>query len=816
MKIDCETIGPLNRKDGGGIRPPLALHLCAALLVAGVGLVTLLGWIVDRPILTTFGSSNIPMAPSTAFFFLFYGGSVFFLTRTAPGRGVYRTGMLAGTLALAVVVLLFFLSVQGVHSPIEHLGLKIAGAVGDVPIGHMSPLTACCFALAGASFLAGLSSTSGHRVWAMTAFGFASLVSLVSFALLLAYALGAPLLYGSGVIPPALPTALAFLLLGISLQVAAGARVWPSADNRLQSVDPRASYLLGMIFAFLVVGIITTGFRAFRYLEREHRASEAQKLAAIVTFKAERIANWLGERQGQGEALAANREFAERVGHWLATGGDSEHEVVSLLLGGQFAAHDYEGVVLLNSDGRQEFSLGEGLDISGPLPSLVRETRVSGKVLRSELYQGVSGKLRLAWVVPISRWGADGSQQALATVILHVGPERFLFPFIEAWPGGSRTAETQLLRRDGEEVLFLNNLRHHANAALNLRIPLARGEVPAVQAALGRKGITEGIDYRGVPVLAALGAVSGSSWFVVGRMELAEINAALRGRLWLMVLVINLLLLGAGAGVALLWRRQLYSHRFALLTAVAGKDRRLAIELEERVAERTAQLEAANLELEAFSYSVSHDLKAPLRGIDGYSRLLEEAYCDKLDGEGRTFLGNIRQGVAQMHELIEDLLAYSRMERRVPNNVALDLSALVRAVAADCEMELRKRGVGLRLMIPAITVHADREGLIIALRNLLENAIKFSLGAEGPSIEIGACAEEGRALLWVRDNGIGFDMKFHGCIFEIFSRLERAEEFPGTGVGLALVRKAMQRMGGQVWAESAPGQGASFFLELPL
>ena len=654
----------------------------------------------------------------------------------------------------------------------------------------------------------------------MTAFGFASFVSLVSFALLLAYALGAPLLYGSGVIPPALPTALAFLLLGISLQLAAGARVWPFADSRPQSVDPRASYLLGLIFAFLVVGIITTGFRAFRYLEREHRASEAQQLATIVTLKVERIASWLGERQAQGEKLAANREFAERVGNWLAAAGDSEREVISLLLGSQFAGRDYEGVVLLDSGGRQEFSLGEGLEVSGPLPALVREARVSGKVLRSELYRGVSGKLSLAWVVPLRGWGADGRQGTLATVILYVGPEHFLFPFIEAWPGVSRTAETQLVRRDGEHVLFLNNLRHYANAALNLRIPLARDEVPAVRAALDSKGIsegvTEGIDYRGVPVLAAVRAVPGSPWFVVGSMDLTEINAALRGRLWLMVLVINLLLLGAGAGVALLWRRQLYAHRFALLVAGAEKDRRLAIELEERVVERTAQLEAANRELESFSYSVSHDLKAPLRGIDGYSRLLEESYRDKLDGEGRTFLGNIRHGVAQMHELIEDLLAYSRMERRAPNNVALDLPALVRGVAAACEMEVKKRGGGLRLTIPALTVHADREGLTIVLRNLLENAIKFSRGAEGPSIEIGACAEEGRALLWVRDNGIGFDMKFHGRIFEIFSRLERAEEFPGTGVGLALVRKAMQRMGGRVWAESAPGQGATFFLELPL
>lgn len=243
--------------------------------------------------------------------------------------------------------------------------------------------------------------------------------------------------------------------------------------------------------------------------------------------------------------------------------------------------------------------------------------------------------------------------------------------------------------------------------------------------------------------------------------------------------------------------------------------RRLNQELEQRVDERTLQLEAANHELESFSYSVSHDLKAPLRGIDGYSQILLEDYAGDLDDDARALIGHIRRGVHQMHELIEDLLAYSRMERQVIEKRAIDLDALIDSVLAAHGDEIETRHIRITRLSAPLSVRADRDGMTLIVRNLLENALKFTRACPRPEIEFGASAHENLVRLWVRDNGIGFDMRYHDRIFEVFQRLQRAEDYPGTGVGLAMVKRAATRMGGRVWAESAPDSGATFYLELP-
>ncbi|MFM2347042.1 MAG: hypothetical protein RL654_1795 [Pseudomonadota bacterium] len=250
--------------------------------------------------------------------------------------------------------------------------------------------------------------------------------------------------------------------------------------------------------------------------------------------------------------------------------------------------------------------------------------------------------------------------------------------------------------------------------------------------------------------------------------------------------------------------------------------RRFHAELEQRVTERTADLAAANRELATFTYTVSHDLKAPLRGIDGYSRMLQLVHGDLLDDGARDLVSRIRHGVGQMNQLIHDLLAYCHLEQRQVRCAQVDLVDLTQRAIEARHIDDPGLGRGLDQVLvleaPATPVMAcaDADGLAMVLRNLIDNALKFSARSQPPRVRLRVShGEDGCAMLSVHDNGIGFDMQYHDRIFEIFQRLERAEAYPGTGIGLAIVRKAMQRMGGRVWAQGEPGCGAVFHLELP-
>ncbi len=237
--------------------------------------------------------------------------------------------------------------------------------------------------------------------------------------------------------------------------------------------------------------------------------------------------------------------------------------------------------------------------------------------------------------------------------------------------------------------------------------------------------------------------------------------------------------------------------------------------LEDLVKKRTEELEAKNKELEVFTYSVSHDLKAPLRGIDGYSRLLVEDYGDRLDEEGLLFLNNVRHGTAQMNQLIEDLLSYSRMERKEIQAISIDLDSVIDILLSQREHEIETRRIKISVTLPFTTIHADSETLRQVLGNYLDNAIKF-LNPEIPGrVTVGGTEDQGSWTLWVRDNGIGFDPQYHDRIFDIFQRLHRAEDYPGTGIGLAIVRKAVERINGRVWAETALGEGSTFYVSIP-
>jgi signal transduction histidine kinase len=241
---------------------------------------------------------------------------------------------------------------------------------------------------------------------------------------------------------------------------------------------------------------------------------------------------------------------------------------------------------------------------------------------------------------------------------------------------------------------------------------------------------------------------------------------------------------------------------------------RLNAELEDRVRDRTAQLEAANRELEAFSYSVSHDLRAPLRAIDGFSQELLSAYADRLDERGKHYLERVRAGSQRMALLIDDLLQLSRLSRGEMKTQRVDLTALAGTVAA----ELRRQEPGRQVHVeiePGLTAWGDPGLLRVALENLLGNAWKFTAKKPDATVAFGRTEHQGQPAFFVRDDGAGFDMKFAGKLFGAFQRLHKERDFPGTGIGLATVQRVVHRHGGRVWAEGAIGQGAAFYFTLP-
>jgi PAS domain S-box-containing protein len=237
-------------------------------------------------------------------------------------------------------------------------------------------------------------------------------------------------------------------------------------------------------------------------------------------------------------------------------------------------------------------------------------------------------------------------------------------------------------------------------------------------------------------------------------------------------------------------------------------------ELEQRVQTRTAQLEAANQELESFSYSVSHDLRAPLRAIDGFSRILRSDHADRLDTEGQRLLGIIRTNTRDMGQLIDDLLAFSQLGRREVKAADLDMGTLVQEVVIELQDTLGDRTVQWNLKsLPA--TRADRALMHQVWVNLLGNALKFTRPRESAVIEVGCRSAAHEDVYYVKDNGVGFDMQYAHKLFGVFQRLHRYEEFEGTGVGLALVQRIVQRHAGRVWAEGQVNAGACFYFSLP-
>lgn len=344
-------------------------------------------------------------------------------------------------------------------------------------------------------------------------------------------------------------------------------------------------------------------------------------------------------------------------------------------------------------------------------------------------------------------------------------------------------------------------------------------------------------------VLAAIQSVPGTNWLILVEFAEAPVIAGAQSFLYGM-LGIGLALLLVGILVTWLVGRNIsrpLHHLMEATTAIAAGKQAALInvkrrdeigklaqafnsmafqvqsaqqDLEKKVVQRTAQLEAANKELEAFSYSVSHDLRAPLRAVSGYARILEEDYGGKLDHEANRVIGNIMSNAKMMGQLIDDLIEFSRMGKKEISPQSIDMDGLAHTCLTELLQTENPQAFEAHIdKLPASP--GDQSMLKQVWLNLISNAIKYSSKQKTPKVEIGYKGDESMNIYYIRDNGVGFNMDYAHKLFGVFQRLHSQEEFEGTGVGLALTKRIIHKHHGEIWAEAATGSGATFYFSLP-
>jgi PAS domain S-box-containing protein len=719
-----------------------------------------------------------------------------------------------------------------------------------------------------------------------------------------------------------------------------------------------------MIFITASILIIFLGFLSYQGQKESIKNAAKQQLTAIADFQVREIGKWREERIGDASVIYNNAAFTSSVHQYFNNSSlvAEKKNILSLLTATQ-KSNQYENILLLDKNKKIKLAINKyGAGYGEIHSAVVDDAMKRKKIVMSDLHKEKEiNDVHLTVAMPVIISNRD-TTQPIGTVLIIIDPNRRLFPSIKLWPVPGSTGETLLVHREGNEIVYLNPLRHYKSVPMSIRRSINESNLPAVKAVLGWRGIVEGLDYRQKKVLAAIRPVPDTPWYLVAKIDQEEIYASIVQRFWITLFFVMILVMMLGVIVAYIWRYQqtkLYRKQFELedkkkslyarslieasldplvtintegkimdvnrsTESVTGlsrekligsdfsdyftdpreaadgyklvfkngvvRDYPLAIrnisgkvtevlynasvykddsgvvqgvfaaardvteirvmqkelrkahdELERRVEERTNELQRANEaleleirerkemeklielrtrllevtnnELESFSYSVSHDLRAPLRAIDGYSRMLLRDQADKLDPDAKRKFELIRSNTQMMGKLIDDLLAFSRLGRLDINMSRLDVESLINDTWKELQIINPDRNLTLNIKnIP--DSWGDRTLIRQVYSNLLSNAIKYTKSRDEAHIETGGFIEKDENIYYVKDNGIGFDMNYYNKLFGVFQRLHSADDYEGTGVGLAIVQRIIHRHGGRVWAESKVEEGAVFYFSL--
>ena len=587
-----------------------------------------------------------------------------------------------------------------------------------------------------------------------------------------------------------------------------------NADLRPAPPSAVPILIVGLLALFL---IIVGG--AYFYSSQEGLALSVveDQLLSVASLKIQQIVEWNHDRIADCRSFMDDGELGATIFAWMTQRAAAEFESLNARLIIEERRENYRDMLLVDEDGRILMSLaGKKGRLEPESRALLSPALDRNSPMLSDLHRAQDGKLAIDAIAPL----VDAVSGRRAAIVLRSDPAAFLYPLIQSWPAPSTSAETLLVRADGDSVLYLNELRQSSSPPLTIRLPRSRLDLPASMAVNGEVGIRSGLDYRGVRVLAALAPVPGTTWFIVSKMDLAEATAPWRSLARIILALLGALGTAALAVMGVLWQRSRLHHYRALYTAeqattrAEAELRSLNAELERRVGERTRELETTNADLEAFVHNVSHDLRTPLRAIDGYAGLLFEEESSRLSEAGRTHLEQIRSGARRMGKLIDDLLEFARVGRIEMERGSIDMDRLVRSVLDELSPEYDKRRVDF-VLNPLMPAAGDAGLLRQVWMNLIDNAIKFSSRRDRAEIEIGCERTASGIKYFVKDNGAGFDMRYRSKLFRVFQRLHGPREFGGTGVGLAIAQRVVERHGGSVDAVGSVGEGATVSFTLP-
>jgi len=754
---------------------PVSPSTAGGALLALLGGVVMFGWWTQSSPLVRVLPGFTPMVFNTALCFVLAGSAL--LTPSSDALRYRRVTTAIGGLLAIIAVLVLAEQLLQTHLGIDWAPLHAWLNDSNPTAGRMSSGTACGFLMSGAVLIL---ATRVRRPWVGTLVRLLTLgVGAIGVLGLAGYLVSASLLFPRYLfVGVAVHTAAGLLVLAVGLRSAWRRLEWGRVPLFAREED-RITYVGAMVLAAIA---LAAGIVSFAVLQDRVQTLVSGNVHAELTRRTDMFRDLIELREINAR-IAATRPAVIRNLRAIHAGRDDSSDLANVkAVVDSFLKQGFSAIAYHDADGKVIAS--GGAFAQAPAMAVTLTTPDKPELLWSDGFL-------LRHRIPLRDSAGE------AGTVLAEQPLPVLTRFAQNVLGMGATGDMGLCVRR-EEQLQCFPQRLNPKVFSTPLVNIAGEPLPATRALRGETGVIITRDYRAQNVVAAFGPVGDWGLGMVVKIDAAEIFQPIREQLQI---VIGLLLLLAAAGTFLL-RSQIRPLATKLVDA------------ESQARSRTAEVEASNRELEAFSYSVSHDLRAPLRHITGFAEMLAGECSSALSATGLRYLGVISDSVKQMGRLIDDLLLFSQMGRVEMRQTRVSMAGLVKQVLQELAGDANGRNIEWDIQsLP--DVRGDLSMLKQVWANLLSNAIKYTRPRDLAKIEIGSGRESGELEFHVRDNGAGFDMKYAEKLFGVFQRLHRAEEFEGTGVGLANVRRIVARHGGRTWAQAKVDEGATFYFTLP-